>query len=294
MILYHWRGSEPNFGDELNHLLWPILLPNFFDQDATTCFLGIGSILDNRHHHQTTKLVAGSGYGGYESPIVPDETWIIQWVRGPRTARQLGLPPSMGIGDPASLVAHAGLTEAVNGSDIGFIPHFESMGRGAWTEVAALAGVTLIDPRHDPAAVMAAISRCRMVLSEALHGIIVADALRVPWVAIQPLAPIHRPKWTDWAETLELAIVFRTLCPSSALEWAHLSQISRYHFGRGVLHQHAARMRCVARERYIHQAAEALRTAVRAEPQLSRDAMLDTAQMKMLELIGSIRGVKKS
>ena len=88
--------------------------------------------------------------------------------------------------------------------DLGFIPHFESLNRGAWQEVAALAGVTLIDPRDDPLVVLGAISRCRVVISEALHGIIVADALRVPWIAIRPLAPIHRPKWFDWAETLDV------------------------------------------------------------------------------------------
>ena len=70
--------------------------------------------------------------------------------------------------------------------------------------MSARAGVTLIDPRDDPLSIIAAIGKCRVLMSEALHGIIVADALRVPWIAIRPLAPIHRPKWTDWAETLDL------------------------------------------------------------------------------------------
>ncbi len=110
MILYQWRGSHRNFGDELNSLLWPKLLPGFFDDDAATRFLGIGSILDNRHDPAMTKVVAGSGYGGYQPRIALNETWVVHWVRGRRTARSLGLPTTMGIGDPASLLPLAGLS----------------------------------------------------------------------------------------------------------------------------------------------------------------------------------------
>ena len=289
MILYQWRGPHRNFGDELNGLLWPRLLPGFFDEDERTRFLGIGSILDGRHDPVATKLVAGSGYGGYERRIVLDQNWIVHWVRGPRTARHLGLPPSLGIGDPGSLIPLAGMVPARDARDIGFMPHFESAIRGAWREVAVLAGATLIDPRDDPLDVIAAIGKCRVLLSEALHGVIVADALRVPWVAIRPLAPIHRPKWNDWAETLDLAIAFRGLRPSTALERAHLTQLSRFHIGRGVLHRQAARLRDIARDRYIEQAARALAAITGAEPQLSRGSLLDRAQSRMLETIATLR-----
>jgi succinoglycan biosynthesis protein ExoV len=289
VILYQWRGAHRNFGDELNSLLWPRLLPDFFDQDEATSFLGIGSILDNRHDATAMKLVAGSGYGGYQPQIVLDETWIVHWVRGERTARLLGLPPTLGIGDPASLVPLVGLTPAREDRDIGFIPHFESAVRGAWQEVAAKAGATLIDPRDDPLTVIAAIGKCRVVMSEALHGIIVADALRVPWIAIRPLAPIHRPKWFDWAETLKLRIEFAALLPSTALERAHLTHLSRFHLGRRVLHHQAARLHGLARQRHIDRAALALRAIIRAEPQLSRSTLLQDAQSRMMEKIAALR-----
>ncbi|HEX3996128.1 MAG TPA: polysaccharide pyruvyl transferase family protein [Acetobacteraceae bacterium] len=289
MILYQWRGAHRNFGDELNSLLWPRLLPDFFDQDEATRFLGIGSILDNRHDATPLKLVAGSGYGGYQPQIVLDESWIIHWVRGERTARLLGLPTGLGIGDPASLLPLTGLTPEHEDRDIGFIPHFESAARGAWQEVAAKAGVTLIDPREDPLTVIAAIGKCRVVMSEALHGVIVADALRVPWIAIRPLAPIHRPKWFDWAETLDLKIEFAGLLPSTALERAHLTHLSRFHLGRRVLHHQAARLHDIARQRHIDRAALALRAVTRAEPQLSRSTLLQDAQARMMEKIAALR-----
>ncbi len=289
MILYQWRGSHRNFGDELNGLLWPRLLPDFFDRNADTQFLGIGSILDDRHDPKVRKVVAGSGYGGYQPRIALDETWVMHWVRGRRTARLLGLPAAMGIGDPASLLPLAGLTPARESRDIGFMPHFESAVRGAWQDVSARAGVTLIDPRDDPLAVIAAIGRCRVLISEALHGIIVADALRVPWIAIRPLAPIHRPKWIDWAETLDLDIAFRALPPSTALEQAHLTHLSRFHMGRKVLLRQAAWLRGFARERYVDRAASGLRTVAQVEPRLSRSALLDEAQSRMLEAIEALR-----
>ena len=289
MILYQWRGQERNFGDELNSLLWPRLLPGFFDLDESTRFLGIGSILDGRHDRVATKLVAGSGYGGYEASIAPDETWIVHWVRGRRTAHLLGLPPTLGLGDPGSLVPLAGLMPARENRDIGFMPHFESAIRGAWREVSAAAGMTLIDPRDDPLAVIAAIGKCRVIVSEALHGIIVADSLRVPWIAIRPLAPIHRPKWMDWSETLDLAVEFHTLRPSTALERAHLTYLSHFHIGRNVLTRHAERLRGIARDRHIDQATEALRMVAGADPQLSRDTLLDEAQSRMMEAIALLQ-----
>ena len=289
MILYQWRGPVRNFGDELNTLLWPALLPDFFDSGPDTRFLGIGSILDGRHDAHALKLVAGSGYGGYEAPITLDETWIIHWVRGPRTARFLNLSSSLALGDPASLIPFAVARPIRDDRGIGFMPHFESAQRGAWDDVCAMTGLTLIDPRGDPGAILAAIARCRMLISEALHGVIVADALRVPWVSMEPLAPIHRAKWLDWAETLDLTMAFQRLRPSTALEQAHLTGLSRFHMGRRLLNRQEQRLRGLARQRHAGQAARALRAATFVEPCLSRDTILDRGQTRMMEAIDRLR-----
>lgn len=292
MILYRWRGQQPNFGDELNTLLWPRLLPGFFDDDETIAFLGIGSVLDRRHDPLQRKLVAGSGYGGYEAPVALDDTWCVHWVRGPRTAWWLGLSPALAMGDPGSLVPLAGLAPARHAKArlhaIGFMPHFESASRGAWAEAAAAAGLTLIDPRGDPLAIVRAMTRCHTILSEALHGVIVADALRIPWIAIQPLASIHRAKWRDWADTLDLDPVFRQLFPSTALECAHLTPLSRFHAGRGFLDRESRRLRDLARPRFVGLATERLYRAARAEPLLSAGTALDRSQSRMMDAVAAL------
>jgi succinoglycan biosynthesis protein ExoV len=290
MILYQWRGRVPNFGDELNSELWPRLLPGFFDEDASVRFLGIGSILDSRHPARGLKLVAGAGYGGYEAPPRLDESWIIHWVRGPRTARRLGLPPALGLGDPAALLPVAGFPPASPGSrTIGFMPHFESAEAGAWHAAAEAAGVTLIDPRADPLTVLGAIGRCHMLLSEAMHGVIVADAMRIPWVALEPLIALHRAKWCDWAESLGLTLAFHDLKASSLPEWIRASGLASVHLGRRLLERHAARLAPVAADRMTERSAAALRRAAAATPQLSADAALARSQARMMDALRQLR-----
>ncbi len=289
MILYRWQGGARNFGDELNTILWPRLLPGFFDDDPAARFIGIGSVLDRRHADGGLKLVAGSGYGGYQQLPTLDGGWDIRWVRGPRTAQKLGLPTALGLGDPASLLPALGLIPRRKPHRIGFMPHFESVASGAWDAAAAANGIALIDPRGDPLAIAAAIADCHVLLSEALHGAIVADALGIPWVAIEPLAPIHRPKWFDWADSLDLTLRFQRLPASSLLEKARVSRLATFHAGRGLLERQGERLRGVAADWFVDRAARSLHRAALATPQLSCRIALDRCQTRMLEQLDLLR-----
>jgi succinoglycan biosynthesis protein ExoV len=296
MRLYHWQGQAPNFGDELNTLLWPTLLPGFFDDDPREIFLGIGSVLDSRHPAGARKIVAGAGYGGYETAPVLDRNWTIHWVRGPRTARQLGLPADCGIGDPASLIDAALLSAMLGGTPgpgerrgVGFMPHFETAIRGAWHRAAARAGLVFIDPRADPRAVLAAIGRCRVLVSEALHGVIVADALRVPWVAVAPFASVHAPKWDDWASAMGIAIAFETLPPSCFGEQLRRSGLGARRVTRNWLDRNDQRLKSVAAERFADRAAAALRGAAGAAPCLTDERALERSRDRMRVALETVR-----
>ena len=285
MQLYHWRGAARNFGDELNTLLWPRLLPGFFDDDPAERFLGIGSVLDARHDAGAVKLVAGTGYGGYRAPPTLDTNWIIHWVRGPLTARQLGLPEACGLGDPAMLLPGP----CAGGLSIGFMPHFESLERGAWVEAAHAAGITLIDPRGDPSAILASIGACRVMLSEAMHGVIVADAMRVPWIALRPLVSIHRAKWQDWAGALGLRLRFQLLAASSLAERLHASPLAAPRRCRHLLDLAHPTLHAAARRQFIEQAARSLTAAAASAPQLSTATALDRCRTRMLDRLDALR-----
>jgi len=224
MKLCHWRGDVPNFGDELNLWLWPRLLPNFFDGDPRELFIGIGSVLFDSYPQAATKVVCGAGYGGYTAPPRMDETWDVYFVRGPRTAKLLGIDPQRGLGDAATLLRHVwpDLPAPDERCAVGFMPHWESALWGAWETVCAEAGFRFIDPRWPVERVLAAIRGCNVLVTEAMHGAIVADALRVPWIPFLPL-PVNRMKWFDWAESQGLELQFQHSARSTWLELASLA-----------------------------------------------------------------------
>src|SRR5579872_2817979 len=184
MQLYVWRGETTNFGDELNNWLMPKIFPGLFDDDDATLFLGIGSVIFDFHPRHSQKIVFGSGYAGYTPLPEFDETWRFYCVRGPRTARACNLSPDLVAGDTAILVNRHCIQPERPPSGFSFMPHYDSVDRGNWAMACELAGVSYIDPRAPVEQVLAAIQSSAVVVTEAMHGAIVADALRVPWIPV--------------------------------------------------------------------------------------------------------------
>jgi len=288
MKLYQYTGRAQNFGDEINSFLFPKILNVEFKENSSAIFLGAGSILFDYFPSGIQKIVFGSGYGGYTSAPVIDDTWHIHFVRGPLTAQILGLDPAVGIGDSAALLANLGYVRQVVPGRIGFMPHVDSACDGAWPEVAAQAGLYYIDPRWPVPEVIAAMLSVETLVSEAMHGAIVADALRIPWVAMLPNDPRHRPKWDDWAASLGITLKHQPLAPSSLLE----ALLNASHGRRGVQRYLRWYMRNVTKlgARLFRPAAvSALRRAMSAEPQLSTDAAHAKALSAMNAALDKLR-----
>ena len=51
-----------------------------------------------------------------------------------------------------------------------------------------------------------------------MHGAIVSDALRVPWIPMQPISNVHSMKWFDWASALGIDLRPTQMVCSSLLE----------------------------------------------------------------------------
>ena len=275
MKLTYYQGSPPNFGDELNPYMWPKLLPpGLLDEDGAELFLGIGSILFNDFPRDSRKFVFGCGYAGYTAaPDVHDGSWSILFVRGPRTAAKLALSPEKSICDSAVLLRALNLPAAVD-VGIAFMPHVDSLKRGYWQSACRLAGIHMIDPRGDVTTVLAEIAGAKMLITEAMHGAIVADVLRTPWLAVQPIHAQHRMKWLDWSESLGLHLRVHNVRPTSLLElYVARTEGLRYYEGRADTWSRSALAR-PANHVLTHLAARHLQKLSRCEPQLSSQARL--------------------
>jgi succinoglycan biosynthesis protein ExoV len=274
MKMYFFRGAAPNFGDELNEWLLPKVFPNFFDDDESTLFLGVGSVLFDTHPKDCLKVVFGSGYGAYTPPPALDAMWKVYCVRGPLTAETLGLSPDLIAGDTAILINRFRPGSGAASIRCSFMPHWQSLELAQWARVCELAGVHYIDPRSPVDSVLDDIQASKLIVTEAMHGAIVADALRVPWIAAQPFLPENRMKWFDWAGALDLKLSQERLCPSTALEaWGARPFTKKHRLTKGPL-----KGAFQALDRSLAQMAAARLNQVSAlTPRLSEDRALDRA-----------------
>ncbi len=226
MKIFHWISPEGNVGDDLNLWMWPRLFGcDFFDGVSDPLFIGIGSVLDNRHEQAASRLVFGAG--ARSAATIPDISkpgWDVAFVRGPHTAAALGLGADRWISDPAILAPLAdpqfkakmpGRAPRVKGSRIGFIPYYATHRRLSQA-IADAAGFELIPATLDPERFFRRLLSCDAVITEAMHGAILADAFGVPWIPcrmynVMQEGDTHIFKWSDWLDTLELNPAFVSL-----------------------------------------------------------------------------------
>lgn len=290
MKLYAYRGVEPNFGDELNHLVWPRLLPGIFDEDPTTLFLGIGSILFDDHPVNARKIVMGAGFGGYTNlPNVNDGSWQIHFVRGPQTASLLGIDPALALADSGILIRAVIDKPKHIPTKVSFMPHLSSLWRGNWQQACELANMTLIDPRSDVNHIVDQMLESKVVIAEAMHGAIVADALRVPWIGVLPLNNMNRMKWIDWTESLGIDYHPVSMRPSSLKEFklAHLTTSRVASKIASVVDE--SRLSETARRIFCELAARRLTNIAKLAPSLSNERRLDNMTDSMLSKVEAFR-----
>lgn len=288
MKLYYCQTPKPNFGDELNPWMWPRLLPDMFDDDNQELFLGIGSVLFDYFPTSSRKVVFGAGYGGYTPAPQLDAGWKIYFVRGHLTADMLGVDRSLALGDAAILLRSCVAARPQKKFPVSFMPHWESAVFGDWPAVCERAAIHYIDPCASVESVLHDILASDRIISEAMHGAIVADALRVPWLAMQPIRRRNRMKWLDWASALGITLDPRNVGPSNAFELC-VAWLDAHPLWSRRLERRGLVLRRLGRELFIDRSASRLARIARMTPSLSADSAIEQAHSAMLDKLEDFR-----
>ncbi|HMA14855.1 MAG TPA: polysaccharide pyruvyl transferase family protein [Kiloniellaceae bacterium] len=303
MKVFHWQCPPGNFGDDLNLWLWDWLLPGYRDAQPDVLLVGVGTVLkQGLLPDNLCKLVIGSGVGyGAPPQIAGRRDWDVRCVRGPLSAEQLGLPAHCAATDPAVLVGD--MPEFRNLPklhDVLFVPHWQSAVHGEWAAVAKAAQIGYLSPCGDAKAVIRAIAQAKLVLAESLHAAIVADTLRVPWIAVKTHNDLHAFKWRDWTASLGLEYRPETVPPSTRAEAGAKSErfwgLRHSHCESGDEPASAAAgeprrsvSRSIARRVLATPAVLALRQARQARPQLSSDLVLADRKERLRSVIADVK-----
>ncbi|WP_418647174.1 polysaccharide pyruvyl transferase family protein [Thauera butanivorans] len=204
MKLYYFADPHGNFGDDLNPWLWKKLAPSLMNEDEMELFIGIGTLLNHRLPSAPIKHVFGSGVG-YGNLPERNGRLIIHALRGYESARLLGEDKRKVITDAAILVRAVDYPRApIKDKEYGFIPHTLSSQYYDWSGVCDDLGIHHVSAQWNVERVFREMTRCKVMVCEAMHGAIIADALRIPWIPAVCYDYISAFKWGDWLSTLDL------------------------------------------------------------------------------------------
>lgn len=199
-----------NFGDDLNDYLWRLLVPNIENLRPSEAILGVGTLQGIDISPDIKKVhVFGSGSN---SDSVGAKKWLnkhdfeFHFVRGPRTARQWNCEDKA-LTDGACLLMLTKLKDIppTLSKKIGYIPHHVSDQFENFEFICELADIEYISPKyHNVPDVISKIKSCDYIISASLHGAIVADLFRKPWIPITSGPHIDQYKWNDWCESIKV------------------------------------------------------------------------------------------
>lgn len=294
MILSYYK-EEPNFGDSVNANIFPYFLPDFFDYDKESVFLGIGSVLGLMNGFNTTQkiIVFSSGFAYGKIPLV-DEKYDIRCVRGPLTAKALKINPKLAITDGAVLLPLLPELKKTPSKRHKFsiIPHHQSQVMlGEKQEIFQELGINHINPKTDALEVIHQIRESEVVLTEAMHGAIIADCFRIPWIPIKMFGHINSFKWKDWS--MSMGIRYQPERISSLLSKDWIYRILKQKF-KGNKNKILAKSLAPAYKYYQAGFKEKkmireLKSVMEKEPFLTKKATLESKTDQLLTALNNLR-----
>lgn len=226
-----WHVGRPNFGDDLNPELFEVLSGQQFrfevDRNAPH-ILGMGSILEMA---APSSVVCGSGFLQAPRGMAPTPRRLVA-VRGALSRAAFETGDHVILGDPAVLISEVITRPEEKRYRFGLIPHIRSV--DSWNARNSKR-LKLIHPGQSPWDIVREIAQCEIVLSQSLHGLIIADALDTPnvWVAPSETMVGGRFKFDDYFTTIDQA---KEMVPDSAELFDRPSvfdaTLSRYRFSK--------------------------------------------------------------
>ncbi|PHR14712.1 MAG: hypothetical protein COA40_00570 [Aequorivita sp.] len=182
-IVYSHYARVNNFGDMFNKDLIRffnaqlIFVPTYKESEAALT----GSILGT-YLRDFTGYVLGAGFilDRYNRK---GNNWKVKIIRGPLSAKQCGVTENVVFADPGILASQIYSNSGIKKYKLGIIPHSRDV--PIFKGLQFDENVKFIHPRRKPAAVAKDIMNCEYIASSSLHGLIFADAFRVPNIHIK-------------------------------------------------------------------------------------------------------------
>ena len=185
-----YYSKEYNFGDQISPFIIEQCLNkntyklhhNLRQKDHSRNIIAVGSYIQKAHEHTH---IWGSGLPMKNTPFSGDLS-NVHAVRGPLTRKALmskGIEVPEVYGDPALLMPELYTPSIIQDlrDKIVVIPHKSNYSKYKEKEQAIDASkFQLVSPKEDWKYVINCIASCKAVLSESLHGLICADAYKIP------------------------------------------------------------------------------------------------------------------
>jgi succinoglycan biosynthesis protein ExoV len=209
MNLIYFKSDIGNFGDDLNLWLWNELFGDFKSYPSDIDFVGIGSILDERilTNRLNKKVVFGAGVRDYKFNYKAEDQLDIMFVRGPISSKVTKNSPF--ITDAAYCLRLLDFNPIENKKyKISYVPYFRNYYNYNWSLFQKYLGIHVINPTGNYLKVIEEIRSSDFILSSAMHGAIIADIFRVPWMRVnfnkmgKENKITSELKWKDWAQSI--------------------------------------------------------------------------------------------
>ena len=216
LIVYYWKSKLNNFGDELNVFLLNkishkdikhISEKKIHNSKSVISF--IGSILKPNFKLNRKLVIMGSGFIEVPKKINYDFKKIY-FVRGPLTREilinnQIECPDLYC--DPGLLLPFFYKKKVISKKyDLGIIPHYKDKSTSNFINLLFKVSdnVNIIDIQGPIEQVISEINSCTHIVSSSLHGLITADAYRIPslWIEFSENVKGKGFKFNDYYRSL--------------------------------------------------------------------------------------------